>query len=180
MRPVLHRRRGARRRAPGPLSPLRAFARHRARGGRNPPQELSRPLRAAPGSSTIVGARAHRRGLPGTSLPPRVHICPIKRCREQTTRNTRSHAGVAHELPRAGKAGLASPAWVGPGATRRQRVGPCLTSAALVRNALAYVLLNHRSHRARAGERVGAGAPDPFSSGGGSMGGRGACRSTSA
>jgi REP element-mobilizing transposase RayT len=40
-----------------------------------------------------------------------------------------------------------------------------LTSPSQVRNALAYVLLNHRSHRARAGEKVAAGAPDPFSSG---------------
>ncbi len=33
-----------------------------------------------------------------------------------------------------------------------------------VRNCLAYVLLNHRSHRARGGERVGRGVVDPFSS----------------
>jgi hypothetical protein len=33
-----------------------------------------------------------------------------------------------------------------------------------VRNALAYVLLNHRSHTARRGDRVGSGAPDRFSS----------------
>lgn len=39
-----------------------------------------------------------------------------------------------------------------------------LSTPAEVRNALAYVLLNHRSHRARAGERVGPGALDPFSS----------------
>jgi hypothetical protein len=32
------------------------------------------------------------------------------------------------------------------------------------RNALAYVLLNDRSHAARRGERVGPGAPDRFSS----------------
>jgi REP element-mobilizing transposase RayT len=41
-----------------------------------------------------------------------------------------------------------------------------LTTPAEVRNALAYVLLNHRSHLARSGERVGAGAPDRFSSAG--------------
>jgi REP element-mobilizing transposase RayT len=34
-----------------------------------------------------------------------------------------------------------------------------------VRNALAYVLLNHRSHMARRGEPVGRGGIDPFSSG---------------
>lgn len=33
------------------------------------------------------------------------------------------------------------------------------------RRAIAYVLLNHRSHAARRGERVGSGAADPFSSG---------------
>jgi REP element-mobilizing transposase RayT len=33
-----------------------------------------------------------------------------------------------------------------------------------VRNCLAYVLLNHRSHRARGGDRVGRGVADPFSS----------------
>jgi REP element-mobilizing transposase RayT len=33
-----------------------------------------------------------------------------------------------------------------------------------VRNALRYVLLNHRSHEARAGVRVGKGSYDPFSS----------------
>jgi REP element-mobilizing transposase RayT len=33
-----------------------------------------------------------------------------------------------------------------------------------VRNALAYVLLNHRSHLARNGDRVVPGGPDPFSS----------------
>jgi hypothetical protein len=39
-----------------------------------------------------------------------------------------------------------------------------LRTPAEVRNALAYVLLNHRSHRARSGERVGPGALDRFSS----------------
>ncbi len=39
-----------------------------------------------------------------------------------------------------------------------------LETPAEVRNCLAYVLLNHRSHRARGGERVGRGAVDPFSS----------------
>jgi REP element-mobilizing transposase RayT len=33
------------------------------------------------------------------------------------------------------------------------------------RRAIAYVLLNHRSHAARRGERVGSGAADPYSSG---------------
>jgi REP element-mobilizing transposase RayT len=39
-----------------------------------------------------------------------------------------------------------------------------LRTPAEVRNALAYVLLNHRSHMLRAGERDSAGARDPFSS----------------
>jgi REP element-mobilizing transposase RayT len=39
-----------------------------------------------------------------------------------------------------------------------------LASPAEVRNCLAYVLLNFRSHRARGGERVGRGALDRFSS----------------
>jgi REP element-mobilizing transposase RayT len=39
-----------------------------------------------------------------------------------------------------------------------------LKTPAEVRNAIAYVLLNHRSHAARRGERVGRGAPDPYSS----------------
>lgn len=34
-----------------------------------------------------------------------------------------------------------------------------------VRNALAYVLLNHRSHLARIGKGAGGATPDPFSSG---------------
>jgi REP element-mobilizing transposase RayT len=41
-----------------------------------------------------------------------------------------------------------------------------LATPAEVRNALAYVLLNHRSHRARAGERPLHASPDPFSSAG--------------
>ncbi|GAO02883.1 transposase [Anaeromyxobacter sp. PSR-1] len=40
-----------------------------------------------------------------------------------------------------------------------------LRTPAEVRHALAYVLLNHRSHRARAGERAGRGTVDPYSSG---------------
>ncbi|ACG72200.1 conserved hypothetical protein [Anaeromyxobacter sp. K] len=40
-----------------------------------------------------------------------------------------------------------------------------LRTPAEVRNALAYVLLNHRSHRARAGERAGRGSVDRYSSG---------------
>jgi hypothetical protein len=39
-----------------------------------------------------------------------------------------------------------------------------LRTPAEVRNALAYVLLNHRSHMARIGEKDGARSPDPFSS----------------
>jgi hypothetical protein len=39
-----------------------------------------------------------------------------------------------------------------------------LTTPAEVRNALAYVLLNHRSHRAREGERLAYAHLDPFSS----------------
>jgi REP element-mobilizing transposase RayT len=39
-----------------------------------------------------------------------------------------------------------------------------LKTPAEVRNAIAYVLLNHRSHAARRGEGVGRGAPDPYSS----------------
>jgi hypothetical protein len=39
-----------------------------------------------------------------------------------------------------------------------------LETPAEARAALAYVLLNHRSHRARGGERVGRGVTDPFSS----------------
>src|SRR5574340_214065 len=41
-----------------------------------------------------------------------------------------------------------------------------LATPAETRNAIAYVLLNQRSHRARGGERLGRGAPDPFSSAG--------------
>ncbi|ACL64319.1 conserved hypothetical protein [Anaeromyxobacter dehalogenans 2CP-1] len=40
-----------------------------------------------------------------------------------------------------------------------------LRTPAEVRNALAYVLLNHRSHRARAGGRAGQGSVDRYSSG---------------
>jgi REP element-mobilizing transposase RayT len=39
-----------------------------------------------------------------------------------------------------------------------------LKTPAEVRNAIAYVLLNHRSHAARRGEAVGRGAPDRYSS----------------
>jgi hypothetical protein len=39
-----------------------------------------------------------------------------------------------------------------------------LRTPAEVRNALAYVLLNHRSHMARIGEPIGARTLDPFSS----------------
>ncbi len=39
-----------------------------------------------------------------------------------------------------------------------------LSTPAETRNALAYVLLNHRSHMVRIGKPAGRGAPDPFSS----------------